>query len=248
MAKKTEPVDIHCIKKHLGSDYLIEVGQLPSGSVAAVTSHRQRPLPLCETQMLDCFSRFSHALSCQARNPLFSFMACSTAQIAAPLIRIHTLMIAIGYIDSTDIKLPLHDAQIFPVEAYRAQNISEKAIDFILNIPWMTPHLCCKYFLPGFGWPMHWSDEDSAYISRVPDLYDIGDLAEDLRQDCDEGQCYEWLRPDQVPLNYGSEPPAELLIIDVVNCEIITLLSNTVTNISESDRCGVFQLGSPVLA
>ena len=148
------------------------------------------------SSLTPCYSEdFSRSLRISSRSPM-SIMACSHSNIAALLIKIYTLMIAIGYIDSTDIRLPPHDPQVFPADAYRAQNVSDRAIDFILSIPWMISGRHC---LPSHTWSMNWSDGWAPEISRIPDMYDMPETAEDLMVDCSDDErswCYEPLRAD----------------------------------------------------
>lgn len=176
-------------------------------------------------------------------------MACSQYMLATLLLKIYTPMIAVGYMDGTDIKLPPHDPQVFPADAYRAQNVSDRAIDFSLSIPWMVPG---RHFLPGYTWSLNWSDKWAPEISRIPDMFDMPETAEDLMVDCSDDEtswCYQPLRLHQVPLTYGSERPAVLLIIDVVNSRFSPYLKFAMkADNSYSDRRGMLQLRSGMLA
>jgi hypothetical protein len=98
-----------------------------------------------------------------------------------------------------------------PIAAYKAQNISDAVIDFILEIPWLnvTNDDHVKQFLPG-GTPLDFTVDWTAQASRHPDT-ELPAMTEDFM----DKWRYKLLTPDQIPLSLASEERSSMLILDV---------------------------------
>ena len=121
-------------------------------------------------------------------------MACSLSEVVLLISRIYAVMIAIGYLKPSQVNWPPHDADSISIATYRAQGLTEDAINLILSIPWS---ITCRHFLPGAP-AVNWTSEWSPDLSRHPDLM----FPEVLDEWVADGT-YKLLPPNFVPLTYA---------------------------------------------
>ena len=96
-------------------------------------------------------------------------------EIAVSLTSIFQLLISLGYITKDDVSWPSHLRSTTLVGMWKARGLSDVAIGFLQNIPWMKRQNwpCSDFEFIPYSAPVDWSDEDDVACSRHPVLPEL---------------------------------------------------------------------------